>query len=61
MYSMCLVLALKENLLDAKFLIICNTKNILFLNKIFIFYFFVFLGPHPWHMEIPRLGIESEL
>ena len=23
--------------------------------------FFVFLGPHPWHMEVPRLGVESEL
>ena len=23
--------------------------------------FFVFLGPHLWHMEVPRLGIESEL
>ena len=22
---------------------------------------FVFLGPHPWHMEVPRLGVESEL
>ena len=21
----------------------------------------VFLGPHLWHMEIPRLGVESEL
>ena len=21
----------------------------------------VFLGPHPWHTEILRLGIESEL
>ena len=20
-----------------------------------------FLGLHPWHMEIPRLGVESEL
>ena len=20
-----------------------------------------FLGPHPWHMEVPRLGVESEL
>ena len=19
------------------------------------------LGPHPWHMEVPRLGAESEL
>ena len=35
---------------------------------IFIFYFlfififfFCFLGPYPWHMEVPRLGTESEL
>ena len=25
------------------------------------FFFFVFLGPHPWHMEVPRLGVETEL
>ena len=25
------------------------------------FFFFVFLGPHPWHMEVPRLGVKSEL
>ena len=23
--------------------------------------FFAFLGPHLWHMEVPRLGVESEL
>ena len=23
--------------------------------------FFVFLGPHPLHMEVPRLGVQSEL
>ena len=23
--------------------------------------FFFSLGPHPWHMEVPRLGVESEL
>ena len=23
--------------------------------------FLVFLGRHPWHMEVPRLGVESEL
>ena len=23
--------------------------------------FFFFLGPHPWHMEVPTLGVESEL
>ena len=26
-----------------------------------IYLFFVFLGLHPWHMEVPRLGIESYL
>ena len=25
------------------------------------FFFFVFLGLHPWHMEVPSLGAESEL
>ena len=25
------------------------------------FFFFVFLGPHPQHMEVPRLGVELEL
>ena len=30
---------------------------ILFYLKIF----FVFLGPHPWHMAVPRLGIQSDL
>ena len=27
----------------------------------FFLFFFCFLGPHPWHMEVPRLGVESEL
>ena len=22
---------------------------------------FFFLGPHPWHMDVPRLGVQSEL
>ena len=25
------------------------------------FFFLVFLGPHPQHLEVPRLGVESEL
>ena len=25
------------------------------------FFFFVFLGPQVWHMEVPGLGVESEL
>ena len=27
----------------------------------YLFFFFRFLGPHPWHIEVPRLGVESEL
>ena len=26
-----------------------------------VVFFFVFLGPHPQHMEVPRLGVESEM
>ena len=25
------------------------------------YYFFIFLGPHPRYMEVPRLRVESEL
>ena len=29
---------------------------------VFLFYFiFVFLGPNPQHVDVPRLGVESEL
>ena len=36
-----------------------NSKKFLFC---FIYLFsFVFLGPHPRHMEVPRLGVQSEL
>ena len=31
-------------------------------SEVFVFFLsFVFLGPHPWHMEVPRLGAKSEL
>ena len=26
-----------------------------------LFHFIIFLGPHPWHMEVPRLGVKLEL
>ena len=29
--------------------------------KLISLFFFSFLGPHPQHMEVPRLGVESEL
>ena len=27
----------------------------------YIFIYLVLLGPHMWHMEVPRLGVKSEL
>ena len=32
-----------------------------FLSFSFFFFFFHFLGPHLWHMQVPRLGVELEL
>ena len=32
-----------------------------FLIDFYLFFIFVLLGPHPWHMEVPRLGVASEL
>ena len=29
--------------------------------NLFLIYLFIFLGPHLWHMEVTRLGAESEL
>ena len=33
----------------------------LYSRSLFIFYLFFFLGWHLWHVEFPRLGVESEL
>ena len=33
----------------------------LFFDFCFVLFCFCFLGPHPRHMEVPRLGIQSEL
>ena len=38
-----------------------STARILTLFFFFFFCLFVFLGPHPQHMEGPRLGVQSEL
>ena len=35
--------------------------SIVMAETMWFFFFFVFLGPHPWHMKVPRLGAESEL
>ena len=39
-------------------------KDIISLTQIVkeLQFLFIFLGPHPWHtLEVPRLGVESEL
>ena len=37
-------------------------EDLLFIRCRVVFVFvFVFLGLHPWHMEVPSLGVESEL
>ena len=38
-----------------------HLSTLLFLPDSIFFFFFFFLRPHPWHMEVPRLGVESEL
>ena len=30
------------------------------VGRVFLFVL-VFLGPHPWHRAVPRLGVEFEL
>jgi len=42
----------------------CSTDNphinvAIFLDSRQVLFFFFFLGPHPWHMDVPR--VESEL
>ena len=37
--------------------VFCFHKKILSKKK----FLFVLLGPHLWHLEVPRLGVQSEL
>ena len=30
-------------------------------SQAYLFFLFCFLGPHPWHMEVPSLGVELDL
>ena len=36
-------------------------REIIYNPVSFFFFFFVFLGQHPWHMEVPTLGVELEI
>ena len=37
------------------------SASVYVFHSLVIFFFFKFLGPHPWHMEVPRLGVKTEL
>ena len=37
------------------------SAKILCKREILFFFFFFFLGPHLWHMEVPKLGVKLEL
>ena len=37
-----------------------KTKKLTYCSN-FFFFFFSFLGPHLWHMEVPGPGVELEL
>ena len=39
----------------------CHQESKGLVGNVFSSVFLPFLGPHPWHMEVPRLGVESEL
>ena len=38
-----------------------NIINVFLLNLLIYLLIYCFLGLHPWHMEVPRLGVELEL
>ena len=33
-----------------------NHDKLLSINRVILIFFFFFLGPHPQHMQVPRLG-----
>ena len=35
--------------------------NLKEIDKFYFIYLLFFLGPHPWHTEVPRIGAEMEL
>ena len=41
--------------------VMCYWFKFTFFFFFFFFFFFLLLGPHPLHMEVPRLGVEWKL
>ena len=55
-----------DHIYDAHLYPKCNWKTIKVFCFIiyllaYLFIYFAFLGPLPWHMDAPRLGVEWEL
>ena len=66
MLILVLFLSLKSRNPQMPSLVLSNCTLHLFWQLAFSYFynlkiFFCFLGPHPRHMEVPRLGVESEL
>ena len=47
--------------MSSMFIYLVTKARILFLLFLFLLVILPFLGPLPRHMEVPRLGVESEL
>jgi len=60
-YTICSFCDLLLSITFSKFIhvVVCISTSGLFF--FFFSFFFFFLGPNPWHMEVPRLGVQSEL
>ena len=53
---------LQVNLTNGKIFYFLRLNNIPYKQAAyFIYLYFSFLGPHPWRMDVPRLGVELEL
>ena len=50
------------SILSMKLFLNSRTQDfLLYFSRNFILLFYVFLGLHPWHMEVPSLGVELEM
>ena len=56
-----MVIVQEKKLILCVYIFVYRKDKIYICVRILTRFFFFFLGPHPWHMEVPRLGIESQL
>ena len=48
-------------MLGPLFSVLLYSKQKVLFVCLFVFWSFVFIGSHPWHMDVPRLGVQWEL